>query len=220
MQNPWESLPEAAPFILDTDRETLSQRLSRITGDYSLRLDLRPQPYTGCPQTAQVILLALNPGFSTDDIIELENPDYADQWAQALTFETRTPFYFLDPAFTHTAGYAWWFRRFRDLISECGLEPVKNQIACVELFPYKSKSYRPVGVTLPSQLYSFHLVREAMNQGKEIVVMRSERAWLDAIPELQSYNYIKLSNHQNPYLSRNQMSSDQFARLMRRLRPA
>jgi hypothetical protein len=32
----------------------------------------------------------------------------------ALTFETGTPFYFLDPAFARMGGYAWWHRRLRD----------------------------------------------------------------------------------------------------------
>ena len=48
--------------------------------------------------------------------------------------------------------------------------------------------------------------------------MRSERVWLESVPKLRSYPYIRLSNHQNPYLSRAQMSEEQFGRLVAVLR--
>jgi hypothetical protein len=75
-----------------------------------------------------------------------------------------------------------------------------------------------LGATLPSQEYSFDIVRQAMRRGKQIVVMRSDRSWLESLPEMSSYPYIRLSNHQNPYLSRAQMSEEQFGRLVMALR--
>jgi hypothetical protein len=44
--------------------------------------------------------------------------------------------------------------------------------------------------------------------------MRSERVWLESVPELRSYPYVRLSNNQNPYFSRAQISSEQFDRLV------
>jgi hypothetical protein len=184
-----------------------------LRAKYELKLDLLPQPWTGNPATAQMFMLALNPGFSPDDYIEVRNDDYAEQWGLALSFETRTPFYFLDPSFQNTGGYRWWARRLRELIALSGQENVARKAMCIEHFPYKSVSYRPLGVILPSQRYGFNLVREAIAQRKQIVVMRSERVWLESVPELQTYPYIRLSNNQNPYLSQAQMRQDQFARL-------
>jgi hypothetical protein len=43
--------------------------------------------------------------------------------------------------------------------------------------------------------------------------MRSERVWLEAVPELRGYPYIRLSNNQQPYLSRAQMTPVQFQNL-------
>jgi hypothetical protein len=83
---------------------------------------------------------------------------------------------------------------------------------CVEHFPYKSWRYAPLGAVLPSQRYSFDLVSDAIRRRKQIVVMRSERIWLSSVPELQSYPYVRLSNHQNPHLSRAQMTADQLMR--------
>jgi hypothetical protein len=216
--NPWVDLPYAAPFIAPVDADAVTRLEGGNGGDTALRLDLLPQPWTGRPADATVIVLALNPGFSPSDYDELQNPDYAEQWRLALTFQTRTPFYFLDPAFSHTGGYRWWARRFRDLIAVVGIESVARRVMCIEHFPYKSKSYRSLKETLPSQHYSFDLVREAIRLGKEIVVMRSERVWLESVPELRGSGYVRLSNHQNPYFSRAQMAPASFERLVAALK--
>jgi hypothetical protein len=217
-RNPWLDLPNSPPFVAPQDGESLRRADGLLTGKFELKLDLLPQPWTGSVNTAEVFVLALNPGFREEDYIDLKNPDYAAQWRLALTFETRTPFYLLDPAFRTYGGYLWWHRRLRDLIEVVGLDAVAEKVMCVEHFPYKSTSYRPLGAILPSQAYSFEIVRNAIRQGKEIVVMRSERVWLQAVPELGTHPYIRLSNNQNPYFSLAQMSQEQFSRLCAALR--
>jgi hypothetical protein len=109
-----------------------------------------------------------------------------------------------------TAGLA-------DLISVVGHDAVAQKVMCVEHFPYKSERYAPSGASLPSQRYSFDLVRDAIRRRKQIVVMRSERIWLLSVPELGSYPYVRLSNHQNPHLSRAQMTATQFDALCKAL---
>lgn len=210
VRNPWLDLPESPPYIAEID----SGLLSPLVQTCDLKLDLLPQPWTGNPSVAEVFMLALNPGFSPEDYVQLRDTDYAEQWRRALTFETRTPFYFLDPAFQGTGGALWWERRLRDLIRAAGIDGVRRGVMCVEHFPYKSLRYKPLGVVLPSQLYSFELVMEAIRRGKQVVVMRSERVWLESVPRLRSYPYVRLSNHQNPYLSRAQMTTDEFERLV------
>ncbi len=216
--NPWDNLSASPPFAAPVDVPLLNSLSSRLQGRFALQFDLLPQPWTGNFQTAEVFLLALNPGFNEDDHVELRNPDYAEQWRLALSFQTRTPFYFLDPAFQSTGGFRWWHRRLRDLIDEVGLDAVAQKVMCIEHFPYKSVRYRPLAITLPSQRFSFELVEDAIQRRKKIVVMRSERVWLESVPELRSYPYIRLSNHQNPYLSRAQMTAEQFQRLANALR--
>jgi hypothetical protein len=216
-KNPWLELPATPPFVAPCDEDVL-RSVGMRHERHQLKLDLLPQPWTGNITTAEVLMLALNPGFTDTDYADLKNPDYGEQWRLALRFETRTPFYFLDPAFAETSGYTWWHRRLRELISSVGIDAVSQKVMCVEHFPYKSISYRPLGVTLPSQRFSFELVRDAMRRRKQIVLMRSERVWLDSVPELAGYPYTRLSNHQNPYLSQAQMTAEQFERLVVALR--
>jgi hypothetical protein len=213
IQNPWLSLPASAPFILPEDAEILGSLRHPPRGKYELRLDLPPQPWTGNVNKAEVFMLALNPGFAECDCAEFQNTDYATQWRLALSFGTRTPFYFLDPAFRATGGGRWWRPRLRDLIAVAGIDAVDQKVMCVEHFPYKSTKYKPLGLTLPSQRYSFEIVREAIRQRKQVVVMRSERVWLESVPELRTYAYVRLASCQNPHLSRAQMTGEQFSRL-------
>jgi len=216
--NPWVNLPDTPPFIAPDDAELVDRFSRRRQRDCALKLDLPPQPWTGSPAVAEVFALALNPGHSPQDYEDFRDPDYAGQWRLALTFSTRIPFYFLDPAFRGTAGYQYWACRFRDLSQVVGIEAVARKIIIVEHFPYKSIKYRSLGKNLPSQEYSFALVRAALNAGKQIVVMRSERVWLDSVPELRCYPYVRLSSNQNPYFSRAQMTPAQFERLVAALR--
>ena len=216
--NPWLDLPDAPPFVAPVDAEVVDRCIGGLKDKCELRLDLRPQPWTGSVATAEVLVLALNPGFHPDDLLDVRNPDYAEQWRLALSFSTRTPFYFLDPVFRQTGGGRWWHKRVRELIEAAGFDAVSRGLMCVEHFPYKSTRYAALGETLPSQQYSLTIVREAIRSDKPIVIMRSEHIWRESVPELREYPYIRLSNHQNPYLNRAQMTNEQFERVVAAMR--
>ncbi|HEV2579996.1 MAG TPA: hypothetical protein VGT44_04010, partial [Ktedonobacteraceae bacterium] len=79
-----------------------------------------------------------------------------------------------------------------------GVERVAREILVVEYFPYFTR--RGIGniCLLPSQKYTFHLVREAMRRNAIIIKLRARRQWLGVIPELTSYpNYYELNSPQN-----------------------
>lgn len=214
MDNPWTGLPANAPYLLPQDKPILDRYLPTFTGDHALRLDKLPLPYVGSPGVADVLLLALNGGFKPQDIThQNEDADYAQQNRRNLMFESRYPFFYLDPAFKYTGGYQWWHRRLRHFIVKYGLEVVASRFACVQFFPYCSKSYKSLPQRVPSQEYSFSLVRQAIQAGKPIVVMRSREIWLRSVPELRNYPYIELKYPRNPYIDRKHMTDAQFEQL-------
>ncbi len=214
MDNPWTDLPAEAPFVLPQDKPVMDRYAPLLTGDHTLRLDKLPLPYVGSPAQASVLLLALNGGFKPHDIDHQNNDqDYAEQNRKNLTFESRYSFFYLDPAFDYTGGCQWWHRRLRHFIDRYGLEAVASQFACVQSFPYCSTSYKALPRQVPSQEYSFSLVRQAVQDSKPIVIMRSREIWFRCIPELRGYPYIELRNARNPYFSPAQMSASQFERL-------
>jgi hypothetical protein len=133
--------------------------------------------------------------------------DFSEAIWRNLRHETSEyPFYFLDPQFRDTGGAAWWLKKLRVLIEDTSLESVAQGLFCVELFGYHSINYRPIPKRirrepLPSQEYGFHLVRQAIEKGAEIVIMRSKKVWLESVPELVNYPVHTLRNPQNPAMS-------------------
>ena len=128
MMNPWLAIPDQPPYIAPEDGDLLRRVANRLRDRYDLKLDLLPQPWTGNVNTADIFLLTLKPGFSHDDDIEIRDPDYHEQWRLALSFETRVPFYFLDPAFQGTGGYRYWNKRLRDLIDGAQPQPYRRTL--------------------------------------------------------------------------------------------
>lgn len=214
MQNFWDDLPITSPYVLPCDRPILDRFSPKLIGDVAIRLDTLPYPYLGNPEMANVLLLALNGGFAPEVLNYISgDPVYVDQRRKSLTFESDYPFFYLDPRFDYTLGYQWWHRRLSYFIQRRGQKAVADQFACIQFFPYCSTRYKALPKTLPSQEYSFGLVRQAIADKKEIVLMRSRALWLTAIPELRDYPYIELKFPRNPHIDRKHMTGEQFARI-------
>lgn len=202
MNNPWTALPLHEPFILEEDRQAVVNFNVRALPEQRIHLEVLPEPFLGNP-SARVVLLNLNPGYDPADILShRDNPYFIDTSRKNLVHENlEYSFYLLDPANSSSLGAVWWRKRLREVIEDCGLEVVANQVLCVEYFPYHSVrfAFRQV---LPSQQYSFHLVREAIHRNALVIQMRSRPAWFRVVPELDGYaNYYRLRNPQSPYVS-------------------
>lgn len=84
-----------------------------------------------------------------------------------------------------------------------GFDILARGLACIQYVAYHSPEYSQRTPILPSQSYSFALLRAAMTRGAEIVIMRSKSMWFSAVPELASYHRLHIgANPRAPYLSR------------------
>jgi len=134
-----------------------------------------------------------------------------------LESKSQFPLWCLDPDFAETAAHRYWYSRLRLLVERFGPEIVAQRLLVVEYFPYQSLTASLPPELLPSQRFGFSLVEKAIDEGKLIVLMRSRRYWLDAVPRLATYQYIELRNPMSPYLTPNNMSQDGFDRLLAKL---
>ncbi len=172
-------------------------------------MSLFPEPFFGS-LGATVVVLNLNPGWSPRDKAVHERPEFAAMARSSLAHELRPyPFLHLQPPGTpKTPGGDWWGPRVRKLAEEVGFESVAHRLACVQFTPYHSCGYSSASPPLPSQEYSFHLVRLAMARGAEIVVMRSAKLWESAVPELVGYKrYHRAANPRAPFLTPGNLKS-------------
>lgn len=230
MKNPWTELPSDIPFVLKDDLPIVEKFNRKLSPSHPVFIHTEglPMPILGNPK-APVVLLNLNPGFTKTDI---ENPAFKALPEEEVKFhreapiknlrheELEYPFYLLDPKVKDAGGYVWWTCKLKHLIWNFDQKYVANNVLCVEFFPYPSRRYGYCEI-LPSQEYSFFLVREAMKRGAVIVGMRSVRLWLSQVPELESYkNFFALNNPQNPAVSPNNCPPGGYEKIIEALKNA
>lgn len=201
MTNPWHLLPTEPPFVLETDASDINNfnRTSRPEKLYDL--SLLPEPFFGQPD-APVVLLALNPGLNPSDAAVHAQKEFVAQARRSLSHNLAPyPFLHLQPDLS-TPGALWWRRIAGPLIQATSFDAVAKGILCVQYFPYHSHSFSSSSPNVPSQEYSWNLVRAAINRNAEIVVMRSWRLWASAVPELLTHTKVHhVRNPRNPSLS-------------------
>jgi hypothetical protein len=203
-QNPWADLPLEPPYLAPSDGVVMERHPQAYE---RLRLDLLPYPYQGA-RDAEVLLLLANPG--AGDLPSDYPAELLEERRRALTFTNR-----VDPRF---ATETWWTKRMGPLIDAVGEDRVSRGTLSLEYFPYHSRRYRRFPELLPSQQYTFDLVREAIRASRLIVVVRQKRAWLEAVPELAETDYVEVKNPQSAYISPGNLRAEDFARLVTRLR--
>jgi len=168
--------------------------------DHRLQLGVLPEPFLGRPD-APVVVLGLNPGWKQDaDPVRHANQAFRDcSRANLVHAPADYPFYLLNP---HIDTTQYWHKMLKPLKEAVGLEAVARGVLCVELFPYHSRKFHRRLPRIPSQEYSFGLVRQAMMRAAVIIQLRGEDPWMSAIPELASYaRRFGVNSVQNPTVS-------------------
>jgi len=188
-QNPWLELPGAAPFVLDTDRpiiDDFNYRAKGRTPAYRVETSLLPEPWVGWVD-APILLLLLNPGVSDEDLVLHQQTDFRRRvLACHRQAPSEYPNYYLDPALTGP-GARWSRRVLAFLIRDVGAASVAENVAYLEFFPYHSRRFAHHRLRVPSQDYTFGLLREAIRRETVIFVTRGRVVWEEVVPELAGY---------------------------------
>ncbi len=209
--NPWPGLPAKPSYSLPIDRPILDRNPA---ANSLLHLELHPVPFIGNPTTARVLLLNLNPGYGAQDLADEGVAEFRTELRRSLLHQGKYGFFLAHPRFAFAAGTQWWMKQLRWLIEATTRQHVIQNIACVEWFPYHSESFTGMDETLPSQLYTFNVVREAAARGAEMVIMRAANRWRLSVPTLDQARPTMLRNPQNPWLSPNNLGADNFRRVV------
>ncbi|MGE4073887.1 MAG: hypothetical protein AB7E72_22170 [Lysobacterales bacterium] len=176
--NPWTAIPDRAPFVLAEDRPFVDAYNSLLDKDdkkagYRINTDYTPEPRLG-PIDAPVLILQANPSYAPG----------AEQGREAISRELRSV---RDPLHPHLGAQqeaTWWPQVLKQLIKATSAEQVARGICSVEFFPYRSLGFGHGHIRLPSQQYTFDLVRRALSMERIIIVTRRAHTWFGAIPEL------------------------------------
>jgi hypothetical protein len=97
---------------------------------------LLPQPYVGDLATADIFVVYLNPGLSTDDWKWDQDESFRD--SRMRTIQQRNPtFEFLDPQFSCHPGSKWW----AGILGATKRDGLASRMAAIEFYPYHSKRF-------------------------------------------------------------------------------
>ena len=142
--NPWGDLSDDPPFVLPMDQKAIEAyerepAVAKARRRYSLHTELLPVPFIGNPQ-AQLVILALNPGYADADIEDFAVPAFRRAVLLNLTHGAdRFAFFTIDPTFSATSTYRFWYARLHPLINDVGWERVATRTLCLQLHPYRSR---------------------------------------------------------------------------------
>jgi hypothetical protein len=219
MPNPWLDLPRNpldSRYILEMDRAFVEHYNTRYTGHPRKRLMVKsiPEPFIGCPETARLVLLNLNPGHSDEDEEQHRGLELKEAIFRNLRGEFQEyPFYPLNPAFAHTGVGRWWCNRTEKLHKASGLTAPQfaQSLLVIEWFPYHSKECglgeKPT--CGESQRFSHHLAKEMLNKkGALVLGMKARKRWVNVDPLFEQVPFLK--SRQNASITRNNMKPGLF----------
>lgn len=213
--SPWRDLPTESLYILPEDLKSIQHHRNFS----NLRLETLPDQFVGGLDTAEVVFLALNPGFHESDItVNLQLPEFLEANHNNRNDPYGSPFYYFGGGLAQTGGYKWWARILNSLLQEGVTEAaLRQKIMLIEYFPYHSPDWKKSLPLVPSQQFAFDLVREAIDRKKTIVIMRSEKLWRKAVPELATYKYMLVKNLRRPFISPNNLGDENFKAILAKL---
>jgi hypothetical protein len=226
-ENPWVRLPSAPPYVLPEDEPHIRAFNRKVSNkDHLVQVEQTiPEAFVGNKE-APIVLLSNNPGlsvFSNDD--EYYSPAFMEQMRKNLLHEpAEYPFLFISPE--HTSGVRgrhWWDQKLKKLLELFPRDVVARSVFNVTFFPYPSIKFGHRSIRVPSQEYSFSLVRRAVGRRAVIVLMRPgrERDWKKEVTELADYDrLIKVKNPQTPAISATNLADADFKMVVEAIRAA
>ena len=189
--NPWFSLPAEPPFLLPDDRRVVEEFNRKATSEkYHIETRMLPEPFVGSVN-APMFCLLLNPGAGggEEDLFLHKRPDFRRR-VHACHRQEASPYpnYFLDPNM-EGPGARWNRKALKPLLKEFGARVVASGVTFLEYFPYHSQSFRHDRIHVPSQEFTFQVLREALRRRALVIIMCGKRFWEEAVPELNGYRW-------------------------------
>ena len=181
LSNPWVSL-QGPTYIAGVDREAMqSPKIAKLKGKKALRLDIPPEPWCGPVHHAAVLVLSANPRWNDEDD---KHYSPAHEAAMLDNLSGQEDLIWLRDEFLGSSGSEWYRKQLLgDILQHVPVAAVASKLALVDYFPYRSEQWKE-SVRTPSQDYTFQVVGEALQRGALIIITRSQKLWMQAVPTL------------------------------------
>jgi hypothetical protein len=212
MKNPWMKLgsrnvlecdePYVNAFNAYVERPARERQLKKASA-IKINDRLLPEPFFG-PFDAPVVLLMLNPKADQHADKWHSKPAYRDALLRAYSGPRGAPHFHLLDSNPGAPGEEFWRRLVQPLSTTkkaCEI-PIAERLLSVEYFPYASSRFDHTTPRLPSQEFSFELIRRAIRHNALVVCLSGELPWLGAVPALNKHkNFIRTGGRQRASLT-------------------
>lgn len=183
--------------VAHLDAAAIERYNAKARPEYRLHPELGPSQYEGDIDTARLVMLLSNPGFDSTSTPE-DHTFERDGWPFAALH---------DDAPTGTRD--WSRRRLRALTDIFGRQHVSQTVACLQLNPWASQKW-DAGCVLPSRSIQLELADQAARRGAVILIMRSERLWLQAPGVKMSPRRHRVNSWRSSYVSPTNMNTESW----------
>lgn len=225
MENPWLKLPNRPPYILEVDKDVIEIFNAKILtskaknkDDYFIQTEMLPEPFGGRPD-GKILFLNLNPGFDIDNDLNTHrnNSVFTGFLKKKLSRSIYDVTTFYKSVEVQSTPYYKWYSDRTKTLRELYAWDFTNHFQFVEYHGYHSRRFKDIP-KLPSQEYGFAVVREFIKNNdadKSIIfILRGERKWKEAVPELNSLNNVfKFNSNQSLFVTENNMPSEAWKKL-------
>jgi len=211
MKNPWLNFVKNLDdknLVLDEEKIVIEKFNRKAKENFKIHTEIMPAPFMGNVKSAPIVLLTLNPGYDKNEefgefgnYYEVYKPFWKNE-IQHIKSIPELPLFCLDEEYIRFSNY--WNTKLKPLILISSKQKVAKNICKIQFFPYHSQKFKNISKVilreegfdfLTSQKYNFNLVKQAMERNAVIIILRSKKLWLDAIPELNDYKNLRFTNN-------------------------
>lgn len=200
--SPWSSLQPigSESYVLPCDKPYIEYFNKHCNDEHAIAENQIPEPWLGPALNATLFVLQLNPYHPLN---APHGPSHPLQVAHqirkhSLIGSLTVPHHGLatEDKFWRTCfsclaediGRAMKpMLRSSSLRRSFGYNHLASRVCSVEYFPYPSDKSNHALLRLPSQQFTFGLVRYGIQRGARFVVLKGWNAWKSAVPELNSH---------------------------------
>lgn len=203
-ENPWVGFKFSDSMLHPDDADSVEFHNRSSKSDYQFLLHLAPEPWIGNLQ-GNLLVLYSNPGATQDNLNKVFQPKHHEVMEKSISNLnqeiTSFPHFHFDPELKDTEGGKWFRSKYRWLIEETSDRAVSENLITCELAPYHSVKWKVPRRKLPTQEFTYEIIRNAMSRGAVILLARTPKIWLENLPELANYPKVFRPNSINASIS-------------------
>jgi hypothetical protein len=203
-KNPWVGFKFSDSMLHPDDADSVEFHNRSSKSDYQFLLHLAPEPWIGNLH-GNLLVLYSNPGATQDNLNKVFQPKHHEVMEKSISNLnqeiTSFPHFHFDPELKDTEGGKWFRSKYRWLIEETSDRAVSENLITCELAPYHSVKWKVPRRKLPTQEFTYEIIRNAMSRGAVILLARTPKIWLKNLPELEKYPKVFRPNSINASIS-------------------